>query len=356
MIFRFLIPLFIVAILVISTAFVGRHIPAQAQTGPPPTSNIAVNAGANAGEFVVSWDAVPAASHYRIGYVNMEVDYHLAKNSCTGEWIEAFVYIDVNARNIPVNNGRAEYTVRRLSPGARHAFTVLTSNDFTDSGSGGSVRSEFFWPSNPRWSFLAGRDSLPAGIEIPDRVCSAPVATPTPTPHPTATPNPAATPQPTANPTPTLEPTPTPAPTASPVACSGDTFDRDDWGTYPGVPSGAVATWTLPSDNVSASDLTMDHHVALKDAHVSGGCNWSAARKDTFSSDAENLNPTTRSFNSSKGSRTPDQLTGIAARIIDSDEEKCDYATQHEDVKEKYSLSLTDDEQETVDEWLALCR
>ena len=48
--------------------------------------------------------------HYRIGYVNMEVDYHFAKGSCTEEWIEAFVYVDVNARNIPVNNGRAEYT------------------------------------------------------------------------------------------------------------------------------------------------------------------------------------------------------------------------------------------------------
>ena len=345
MIFRFLAPLFVVALMVIASAFVVGNSPTQAQTGPPPTSNIAVLAGANAGEFVVSWDAVPAATHYRIGYVNMEVDYHLAKASCTEEWIEAFVYVDVNAANIQVSNGRAEYTVRRLSPGARHAFTVLTSNDFTDSGGGGSVRSEFFWPSNPRWSFLPGRDSLPAGIEIPDRTCSAPLANPTPMPSPTVTPSPTAT----------VEPTLAPTPAASPVACSGDTFDRDDWGDYPGVAAGATATWTVPSDNVSAPDLTMDHHVALKDAHVSGGCSWSLARKDAFSSDGDNLNPTTRSFNSSKGSRTPDQLTGIAERVIDTDEEKCDYSTQHEDVKEKYALSLTEDEQETVDEWLAVC-
>ena len=139
--------------------------------GFSPTSNIDVRLGTNTGEVVISWDAVEGATHYRIGYVNMEVDYNLAKASCTGEWIEAFVYIDVNARNIPVSNGRAEYTLRRVSPGARHAFTVLTSNSFVDSGSGGSVSSEFFWAS-PRWKFLPGRDTLPAGIALPSGECT----------------------------------------------------------------------------------------------------------------------------------------------------------------------------------------
>ena len=136
-----------------------------------PTANIAVRAGGNSGEVVISWDAVPQATHYRIGYVNMEVDFHLAEASCTGEWIEAFVYVDVNARNIPVSNGRAQYTVRRLFPGAQHAFTVLTSNNFVDTGGGGSVSSEFFWPSNPRWRFLPGRDTLPPGVTIPPLDC-----------------------------------------------------------------------------------------------------------------------------------------------------------------------------------------
>ena len=139
------------------------------EANPPSTANIAVaDVGSPGGEVVVSWDAVPEATHYRIGYVNMELDYHFAKASCTGEWIEAFIYVDVNARNITVSDGRAEYTVRRLSPGARHAFTVLTSNNFVDSGSGGSVGSEFFWPpQGSRWTFLDGRSELPAGVTIP---------------------------------------------------------------------------------------------------------------------------------------------------------------------------------------------
>ncbi|MDE2785202.1 MAG: excalibur calcium-binding domain-containing protein [Chloroflexota bacterium] len=101
----------------------------------------------------MSWDAVPGATHYRIGYVNMVTDYPLAKASVTGDWINAFIYVDENARNIPVANGRAEYTVRRLQQDARHAFTVLTSSNFVDTGAAGSVTSEFSWPSNPRWTF-----------------------------------------------------------------------------------------------------------------------------------------------------------------------------------------------------------
>ena len=140
-----------------------------------PTGNIAVRAGDIAGEVVISWDAVPSATHYRIGYVNMEVDYHLVtEGSCTMEpddWIQAFVYVDVKAPNIPVRDGRAEYTIRRLSPGAKHAFTVLTSNNFVDTGGGGSVSSEFFWPSKPRWRIPPGRDTLPPGVTIPPLDC-----------------------------------------------------------------------------------------------------------------------------------------------------------------------------------------
>ena len=138
--------------------------------------------------------------------------------------------------------------------------------------------------------------------------------------------------------------------------CSSDDYDRDEWGNHPTADPDATPTWTLPSDNVSSSDLTNDHHVALKDAHVSGGCDWSAAMKNDFSSDSDNLNPTTRSFNSSKGSRTPDQLTGIAERIINTDDEKCDYATQHDAVKDEYDLSMTDSERSTVTLWLSFCQ
>ena len=48
-------------------------------------------------------------------------------------------------------------------------------------------------------------------------------------------------------------------------------------------------------------------------------------------------------------------MTGIAESIIDTDDEKCDYATQHDAVKEEYDLTMTANEQTTVTEWLSLC-
>ncbi len=77
--------------------------------------------------------------------------------------------------------------------------------------------------------------------------------------------------------------------------------------------------------------------------------------KDRFSSDPANLNPTTQSLNASKGSRTPDQLTGIAARIIDTAAEQCAYARQHRDVKEAWDLAMTAAERVTVTAWLMRC-
>ena len=144
----------IIVALVFATVLVGVGIAfAQSGTSTPATANIAVRDGSNPGEVIVSWDAVAQATHYRIGYVNMQTDYPLAKSSVTGDWINAFIYVGEDARNLRVSTGRAEYTVRRLEQGVRHAFTVLTSSNFVDTGAAGSVSSEFSWPSDPRWEF-----------------------------------------------------------------------------------------------------------------------------------------------------------------------------------------------------------
>lgn len=192
---------------------------AQRKPPPPPPTDITAVRTDVPGQVLVSWDAVPQATYYRIGYVNMETDYHFAKASCTGEWIEAFIYVDVNARNIPVRNGRAEYTLRRLSEGARHAFTVLTSDNFYNNRE--NVGADFAWPQNPRWEYLQGRSDLPPGVEIPTPDCSELPAAPQPTPSPTQSPTPESTPalSPTSSPTPTTTPQPTAtvSPTPSPT-------------------------------------------------------------------------------------------------------------------------------------------
>ena len=140
--------------------------------GPPPAANLDIRPGENEDEVVISWDLVPEATHYRIGYVNMEVDSNLTQESCTKDWIEAFVYVDVNALNIPVSEeGRAEYTIRRLTPGAAHTFTVLTSSNLYDNKI--NVGAEFTWAElGKRWARLHGRNTLPPGIPIPQLDCT----------------------------------------------------------------------------------------------------------------------------------------------------------------------------------------
>lgn len=292
----------IVIAAVVAVALMASIAAVNPQT-PPAATGVTVTNTANGVR--VSWNGDAAAVH-RVGWAH---DADVRAANAAGDWLEAFHFADTK-RN-------TDYTIKYLPNGQKYWVIV------------GAANHRFGAAAWSGWSSLTVR--------------TANASAPTPTPAPTSTPS--------AN-TPTPRPTATPVPTAS---CSGDDYDRDEWGSYPGVPAGATATWTLPSDNVNNTSLTHDHHVALKDAHVSGGCNWTVSRKDAFSSDLDNLNPTTGSFNSSKGSRTPDQLTGIAARIIDTNAEKCDYATQHKAVKDEYSLSMTASERTTVNNWLALC-
>ena len=180
---------------------------ALAQGSVPPVTNIVVCSGPDAGEVVISWDSVSQATYYRIGYVNMVKDYPRAKASATGEWIEAFVYVDVNARNIPATGGRGQYTLRRLVQGDRHAFTVLTSNNVVNTVE--TISGHYSWPLSPRWAFHT--------VTNPSPNCTA--ASPLPPPQSTATA--------TAVPTPTQQPTDTPRPTPTNTPTPSNVVERD---------------------------------------------------------------------------------------------------------------------------------
>ncbi len=257
-------------------------------------------------------------------------------------WQEAFGHLDDRVANLEVKHSIVCATLmEEYDAGHRRYNSIGTEQDWHDQGLDEVQdyldRATSGTHYETRWTR--------AGAEAEyNRCTSLSQATPTPT----------AMTQPTPRPTHLPTATPTSGQTST-ATCMPDDYDRDDWGDYPAADASAAPRWTLPADNVNSPAITQDHHVALEDAHTSGGCNWSIAQKDAFSSDAENLNPTTRSFNSSKSNRTPDQLTGIAAAIIDTSAEKCDYATQHDAVKDKYDLTMADSERTTVTAWLALC-
>ena len=134
-------------IVIIFVAFISGVVPADAQERTQPTTNIIVFNGHNPGEVIVSWDAVYGATHYRIGCVNMDRDYPRAKATVTGNWQEAFVYVDVEAQNLSPE--RPSHTLHGLQEGAYHACSVLTNN---------ARYGHPTWPRNPAWQYLTVTD------------------------------------------------------------------------------------------------------------------------------------------------------------------------------------------------------
>ena len=134
---------------------------AQAQGASLQPSNVQVVNGPNAGEAVVSWNAVAGAAYYRIGWVS--VPNFQAVTGAGRDWREAFYFVDLK------NAGQTSFTVSRLEPGAAHLFLV---------GGNSTLYGQ------PQWSDL---ESLTLNSDT--TACP----TPTPTPGATATPTPGAT-------------------------------------------------------------------------------------------------------------------------------------------------------------------
>jgi len=134
----------IIAIVLVAVA--SSVVPAEAQsTASPPTNVRAVN-GFNPGEVIITWSASFGATHYRVGCVNMDRDYPKAKDSVTGNWRQAFVYVDVDAPN--VSPDQAAYTLYGLQEGAYHACTVLSNS---------SRYGQPTWPT-PYWQYITATD------------------------------------------------------------------------------------------------------------------------------------------------------------------------------------------------------
>ena len=136
-----------VAVLLPLAIFAGA-VSAQDAPMPVPTG-VAAHNGNAIGEAIVSWDAVPGAAFYRIGWVALP-DYQ-ATVADGREWLEAFHFLDA------ANTGQTQWTLSRLAPGIQYLFTVA-SNDARKSN-----------PQYGNWSELITLIPKPA----PEPVCPA---------------------------------------------------------------------------------------------------------------------------------------------------------------------------------------
>ena len=129
-----------------------------------------------------------------------------------------------------------------------------------------------------------------------------------------------------------------------PVTFETDRKCRVETGRWFGVFTGAYFE--------DPGDVDVDHMVPLKNAHNSGGWDWSPAMKEEYANnlgDDDHLIAVQDNANQSKGARGPDEW-------MPPDETYwCQYAQDWAEIKARWKLTMTDPEAETVVEMLDTC-
>ena len=92
--------------------------------------------------------------------------------------------------------------------------------------------------------------------------------------------------------------------------------------------------------HTEARDLDIDHRVALKEAHDSGGHSWTAERRHIFAEDTSNLVITASVVNRPKGAKDP------AAWLPELN--SCGYLQAWLATKAKYGLAMDGQEQAAI--------
>ncbi len=98
--------------------------------------------------------------------------------------------------------------------------------------------------------------------------------------------------------------------------------------------------------------IDVDHHVPLRNAHLSGGWRWDAAKKEEFTNDLDDpthLVAISARHNRSKGARGPEDC-----RPPDEGH-WCQYAGVWTEIKVEWNLTMTQPEAEAVAEMLGTC-
>jgi hypothetical protein len=114
--------------------------------------------------------------------------------------------------------------------------------------------------------------------------------------------------------------------------------------------------WYDPFSGVSVQNsrnVQIDHLVALRNAHDSGGCRWSAARKQAFANDMNfklHLNAMYGRTNQAKSAFGPDQWRPPKRSSW------CLYAKAWTQIKYNWRLTMTTPEKKALAEMLRYCQ
>ena len=98
--------------------------------------------------------------------------------------------------------------------------------------------------------------------------------------------------------------------------------------------------------------IDVDHHVPLKNAHLSGAWAWSPAEKERYANylgEENHLVAISSRHNRSKGARGPEEWAPPDNALW------CDYASDWAEIKDRWALTMTPVESETVMAMLGTC-
>ena len=109
----------LLALVILTTASVAN---VSAQDAPEAPSGVTAVEGSTVGEVIVSWNPVPDAQFYSIGWIARS-DYHRAVEESGDDWQEAIVSVDVR------NRGQSSHTITRLSSGEEYTFRVGSASE-----------------------------------------------------------------------------------------------------------------------------------------------------------------------------------------------------------------------------------
>ena len=129
-----------------------------------------------------------------------------------------------------------------------------------------------------------------------------------------------------------------------PVTFETDRKCRVETGRWFGVFTGAYFE--------DPGDVDVDHMVPLKNAHNSGGWDWSPAMKEEYANDLgddDHLIAVQDNANQSKGARGPDEWKPPSETYW------CQYATDWSEIKHRWDLTMTEPEAGAVVEMLDTC-
>jgi hypothetical protein len=108
------------------------------------------------------------------------------------------------------------------------------------------------------------------------------------------------------------------------------------------VVSGSWDDYYYPEKLHQARQVDIDHLIPLKNAHISGGANWTLEKKKEFANDPENLVITNKRYNRSKGSK------GIDSWLPVDKSYACKYVHDWIKIKTKYQLQFSEKELFTI--------